>query len=400
MSTDAPAVGTAAPAKRRLALIGIILSIAYVVVLAGAWLSGTWLFDHYGRPIANDFVDVWAAGHLVFDGNAAGAYDWNLHKAAEVEAVGHTFDNYYGWHYPPTFFFVAAALAMLPYIPAALTWLIVSLAAYVAAVWRILDSRVGIVVAIGSPAALWNATAGQNGYLSAALIGGTLCLMERQPVLAGVCLGLLSYKPHLGLLFPIALIAGGRWRVFITAAIVALAMIALSLIVFGIESWQAFFEWLPTTSRVVFGTGAADFNRLQSAFGLVRALGGGETLAWSVQTAVAGASVVAVVWLWCSDTDFEMKAAGLSCAALIVTPYLYIYDFVVLTIPAAFLLKLALRRGFFAGEALGIVAAVALLVSYPYVKTQVGLAAAAVIAVVIIHRLVLTERPAPSLTPA
>jgi len=400
VSTQAPAIGIVAPAKRRLALIGIALAIAFAIVLAGALLSATWLFDGYGRPIANDFVDVWAAGHLALDGNAAGAYDWTLHKAAEVEAVGHPFDNYYGWHYPPTFFFVAATLAMLPYIPAALIWLGVTLAGYVAAVWRILDSRVGIAVALGSPAALWNATAGQNGYLSAALIGGTLCLMERQPVLAGVCLGLLSYKPHLGLLFPIALIASARWRVFMTAAAVTVAMAALSLIVFGSESWQAFFEWIPTTSHVVFGQGAAEFNRLQSVFGTVRALGGGETLAWSVQVAIASASAVAIAWMWHSRTAFEIKAAGLSCAALIATPYLYIYDFVILAIPAAFLLKLALRRGFMASEVIGLLAAVALLLSYPYVKTQVGLAAAVIVAALIIQRLVLSERPAPSLTPA
>ena len=381
-------------------MVGITLSIAFVIVLAGGWLSGTWLFDTYGRPIANDFVDVWAAGHLALDGNAAGAYDWTLHKAAEVEAVGHPFDNYYGWHYPPTFFFVAATLAVLPYIPAALIWLGVTLAGYVAAVWRILASRVGIVVAMGAPATLWNATAGQNGYLSAALVGGTLCFMERRPILAGICLGLLSYKPHLGLLFPIALIASGRWRVFMTAAAVTVAMAALSLAVFGSESWQAFFEWVPTTSQVIFGQGAAGFSRLQSIFGVVRSLGGGETLAWSAQVAVASASAVVIAWLWHGDADFEIKAAGLSCAALLATPYLYIYDFVILTIPAAFLIKLALRRGFLASEGSGLFAAVVLLQSYPYVEAQVGLAAAVIVAALIMQRVALPERGAPSLTPA
>ena len=46
----------------------------------------------------------------------AAAYDWPVHKAAEIRAVGHDFANYYGWHYPPTFLFVAAALATLPYL--------------------------------------------------------------------------------------------------------------------------------------------------------------------------------------------------------------------------------------------------------------------------------------------
>ena len=72
---------------------------------------------------------------------------------------------------------------------------------------RIVGDRTGIFVALGSPAVLWNVSAGQNGFLTAALIGGMLSLMQKQPLLAGVCLGLLSYKPQFGLLFPIALIA-------------------------------------------------------------------------------------------------------------------------------------------------------------------------------------------------
>ena len=151
-----------------------------------------------------------AAGRLALDGNAAAAYDWPVHKAAEVRAVGHDFENYYGWHYPPPFLFVAAVLATLPYLAAAIGWLVATLAAYVAAMRGILG-QTGIFVALGFPAAIWNVTAGQNGFLTAALIGGTLGLLERRPVLAGICLGLLTYKPQFGLLFPIVLIADRRW---------------------------------------------------------------------------------------------------------------------------------------------------------------------------------------------
>lgn len=58
---------------------------------------------------------------------------WPLHKAAEVRALGHDFSDYYGWHYPPPFLFVAAALALLPYLTAAVLWLVATLAAYAAA---------------------------------------------------------------------------------------------------------------------------------------------------------------------------------------------------------------------------------------------------------------------------
>ena len=69
-----------------------------------------------------------------------------------------------------------------------------------------------------------NTLVGQNGFLTAALIGGTLYLIPVRPILAGVCLGLLSYKPQYGLLFPIVLIAAAQWTVFFTAAVTAVGV--------------------------------------------------------------------------------------------------------------------------------------------------------------------------------
>ena len=382
--TSAPS--TPMSAARLIALIGLTLAIGYAVVLGGAWLGGHWLTDSQGQPIAGDFVNVWAAGRLTLDGNPAAAYDWTLHKAAEVIAVGHGFDGYYGWHYPPTFLFAAAALALIPYTAASLIWLVATLPAYFAAVRVIVGERAGIFVALGFPAALWNATAGQNGFLTAALIGGTLGLMERHPTLAGICLGLLSYKPHFGLLFPLVLLADRRSRVLVTAAVVTIVMAALSWLAFGAAAWEAFFHWMPITSRVVLGEGGADWNRLQSLFGFVRAHGGSETLAWSVQAAMALTLATALCWLWRSRAPFELKAAALAAGALLATPYLYIYDLVVLAIPVAFLLRLALAGGFLASEVAGLFAAGTLLLSYPYVETHTGLAATMIVAGSIVQR--------------
>jgi arabinofuranan 3-O-arabinosyltransferase len=382
----ASAPSTPMPAARLIALIGLTLALGYVVVLGGAWLGGHWLTDSQGQPIAGDFVNVWAAGRLTLDGNPAAAYDWPLHKVAEVSAVGHGFDGYYGWHYPPTFLFVAAALALIPYTAASLIWLVATLPAYFAAVRAVVGERAGIFVALGFPAALWNATAGQNGFLTAALIGGTLGLMERHPTLAGICLGLLSYKPHFGLLFPLVLLADRRWRVLVTAAAVTIVMAALSWLAFGAAAWEAFFHWMPITSRVVLGEGGAGWNRLQSLFGLVRAHGGSETLAWSVQAAMALTLATALCWLWRSRAPFELKAAALAAGALLATPYLYIYDLVALAIPVAFLLRLALAGGFLASEVAGLFAAGTLLLSYPYVETHAGLAATMIVAGLIVRR--------------
>jgi glycosyl transferase family 87 len=367
-------------ATRVITLVGSILALGYLVILGGAFFGGNFLIDARGEPIANDFVNVWAAGRLALEDHAAAAYDWTLHKAAEVRAVGHDFANYYGWHYPPTFLFVAAALATLPYLASALLWLLATLALYAAALGKILGGRPGAAVALGFPAALWNITAGQNGFLTAALIGGTLCFLERRPALAGLCLGLLTYKPQFGLLFPLVLIADRRWRTIVVAAAVALVLAALSWLVFGAASWVAFVQGLSATSRVVLGEGGADFNRLQSVFGLVRAHGGSEMLAWSLQGAAALAAAVALVVLWRSRATFELKAAALVCGALLATPYVYMYDLVVLAVAVAFLLRDGVQRGFSRTDGVALTAAAVLILVYPYAPTQVGLVAVLIVA--------------------
>jgi arabinofuranan 3-O-arabinosyltransferase len=392
---DRPDSAPPLSASRTIRLIGLTLALGYLIVLGSSYLKGDFLVDAQNRLIANDFVNVIAAGRLTLADDPPAAYDWPRHKQAEVIALGHDFENYYGWHYPPTFLFVAAALATLPYLAAALVWLAATLCAYAVAIAGILGWRTGALVALGFPAALWNVTAGQNGFLTAALIGGTLGLLERQPALAGVCLGLLTYKPQFGLLFPLVLIADRRWLTIVVAAAVAIVLAALSWLAFGGATWEAFARWMPITSRAVLTEGQADWSRLQSLFGLVRALGGSAQLAWIVQATGGIAVAAAIVYVWRSRAAFDLKAAALAAGTLAVTPYLYMYDLVVLAVAVAFLLRFALARGFLTSDIVGLGVAGALILSYPYVKTQVGLAAVLIVLALIAQRAFLQARVTP-----
>jgi len=385
-SAITPIVAPRLPARRLIGVIGLALAFGYLAALAGTYLQGHFLLDAEHRLIANDFVDVFAAGKLALSGHGTDAYDWTLHKAAEMRALGHDFPSYYGWHYPPTFLFVAAALATMPYLTALLGWLVATLAAYAAVLRFILGDRVGILLALGFPATIWNVTAGQNGFLTAALFGGTLGCLERWPALAGLFLGLLTYKPQFGLLFPLVLIADRRWLTIMVAALTALVMAAASWLVFGGASWAAFVHWMPITSHVVLDEGGADWNRLQSLFGLVRAHGGSETLAWLVQGAGSVAVAIWLFGLWRKAVPYELKAAALAAGALIVTPYVYTYDLVVLAVAVAFLLRLALERGFTVCDVAALAAAGALILIYPYVRSQLGLAAVAIVMATVAQR--------------
>ena len=378
-----------APLARPVELICFALIVAQAVYLAASYWTGTWLVAADGTGVASDFVNVWAAGKLVWQGSPAAAYDWPVHKAMEVVAVGHPFDGYFGWHYPPVFLFVAAALALMPYAAAYLLWIFGTFPLYLAAVRAIVGERVGYFLAAAFPAVLSNFIVGQNGFLSAALLGGSLLFIERRPVLAGLLLGLLAYKPHLGLLFPIVLAASGHWRVFIAAAVTAALMTLASWIAFGTETWLAFFANIGHTSQAFLSDGWADFAKLQTVFGLTRMLGGTEPLAWTLQAGVALACAAAISILWRSEVDYSIKAAALGCGALLATPYLYLYDLVVLAVPLAFLFRLGRRRGFLPYEPAGIGIAALLVLIFPFVKAPVGFAAVLVVAALIARRAVM-----------
>lgn len=372
-------------------LIGFALVFGQLVYLAASYLQGSWLTGANGA-VPNDFVDVWAAGQLVLQGNPAAVYDWPTHKAMEVAALGHPFNGYFGWHYPPTYLPVAALLAKIPYIPAQNIFLFSTFLAYIFCIRRIINDNSGILLAAAFPAVLANVIAGQNGFLSAALLGGTLLTLNTRPILAGVLLGLLSYKPHLGLLLPIALAAGGHWRAFITAAIVAALMALGSWAAFGTDTWHAFVANIGHTSQAFLADGWADFAKLQTAFGLVRTLGGSEPLAWTVQAALALSVAIAVATLWLSRADDDLKAAALATGALLATPYLYTYDLVVLAVPLAFLWRLGRAKGFLAHEAAGIGVVCLLVLIFPLVKAPVGFAAVLVMAALTARRAWLSLR--------
>ncbi len=381
------------PHSRPIELICSALIVGQLVYLIASYLQGSWLA---AGAVPTDFVNVWAAGQLVLQGNPAAAYDWPTHKAMEVIALGHPFAGYFGWHYPPTFLPVAALLAAMPYVPAQIVFLFSTFCLYVFCVRAIVDTRAGFVLAAAFPALLANAIAGQNGFLSAALLGGTLLCIERRPLLAGVLLGLLTYKPHLGLLFPIALAAGGHWRVFIVAGIVAALMAVASWGAFGTETWQAFIGNIGHTSQAFLSEGWADFGKLQTAFGLTRTLGFGEPLAWSVQGVVALTTAVAVAALWRSQAAYEIKAAALGAGAMLATPYLYTYDLVVLAVPLAFLWKLGRARGFLTHELAGIGLACLLVLIFPFVKAPVGFAAVLLVAGLIARRALAPSQFSPA----
>jgi hypothetical protein len=365
---------------------------------AVAYFLGLWIYDLSGRLEPTDFVNVWAAGRLVLDGHPALAYDWDVQRQVEVAVLGRDFSGNFAWHYPPPFLFVATFLAWFPYPMAFLGWMAISLLPYLAAMWAIVGRPFGLMLAVALPMLFVNMMIGQNGFLTAALVGGTLYLLPTRPVLAGVCLGLLSYKPQYGLLFPIVLIAAGHWRVFISAGVTAVLLAFASWLAFGTESWQAFFHWLPLSSQAFLSEGRAAWWKLQSLLALVRYLGGTDQLAWALQWILTASVAAVLALMWRSRVSYTVKAAALATGTLLSTPYLYMYDMMVLAIPVAFLVRIGLKSDFRAYELPALGCAMALILTSIFAGLPVGLGATLIVGGLVLCRAGLwwQREPAPS----
>jgi arabinofuranan 3-O-arabinosyltransferase len=356
-----------------------VLAVINAAFFPTAYFAHWWIFDQNGLGLPTDFVNVWSAGRLALDGHPAQAWDWDIQKQVQVAVLGQSYPGNLAWHYPPPFLFVASLLAHFPYAAAFIGWAVVSLVPYLAVMRAIVGRPFGWLLALGFPVVLENTLVGQNGFLTAALIGGTLYLLPARPVLAGICLGLLSYKPQYGLLFPLVLIAASQWTVFFTAAVVAVAMAVVSWLAFGTESWQAFFHWMPMFSQAFLTEGRAPWGKMQSIFAMVRYFGGTEQMGWIFQWIMSGAVAVVLTLMWRSRISYPLKAAALAAGTLLITPYLFLYDMMVLAIAVAFLVRIGLREGFEHYELPALGLAVALLFFYPLIAAPIGLVATLIV---------------------
>jgi len=209
------------------------------------------------------------------------------------------------------------------------------------------DDRLrALIAALAYPAVLVNLGHGQNGFLTAALLGGGFFLLERRPWAAGALFAALAYKPQFALALPVALIAGRHWRAIAAAALSLAAMIVASVAAFGVESWRAFFRSLAFTRAVVVEQGATGFEKIQSVFAAARLTGADVPAAYLFQSVTTLVAVIGVIWLTRTRADGRVKAAAAVTATLLSTPYCLDYDMMALAPAIALMAVHGRDKGF------------------------------------------------------
>lgn len=337
----------------RLAPVSVALVVGYAVAIGAMWATSQGGLDLAGRPLGTDFSNVWAAGRLTLEGAPQAAYDLVRHHGVQQARFGQEVP-FYGWHYPPMFLGLAAILASLPYLAALFVWQAATLPLYLWALTRIVEThrRETLLAGLAFPAVFVNLTHGHNGFLTAGLFGLGLVLLHRRPIVAGVLLGLLAYKPQFGVLIPFVLVATGLWTTALSAAATVLAIAAASALVFGVETWEAFHASAAFTRGVVLEAGDTGWHKIMTVFAAARSLGADVATAYVLQGAVALAALALAVRLWRSDAPFGAKAAALLAGTLLMTPYALDYDLMLLAPAIAFLVRDGIAVGMRRGEPL------------------------------------------------
>jgi alpha-1,2-mannosyltransferase len=346
--------------RERIRLVAVAILGVSLVALVYLLVTANGLVDLQGRPLGTDFSSFYAAGTHILDGHPEAPYDLARQHARE-QAIFGLATPFYGWLYPPFFLFIAAALALLPYGAALATWQAITLGLYLLAIRAILESsfrgeptrphRTGqpddwLVFALAFPAVLVNLGHGQNGFLTAALLGGALAVLDRRPLVAGVLFGLLAYKPQFGLMIPLVLAASGRWRSFAAAAATVALLVVATTVVFGPDVWHAFLESTRFTRLVVLEQGDPGWHKMQSLFAWARMWGAPIPLAYALQGVLVAGLAATLIRLWRSAAPYPLKAAALCLATVLATPFTFDYDMMVLAPAIAFFAADGFVRGF------------------------------------------------------
>jgi len=322
---------------RLLLVIG--LALIAPTVIKYYWPVGS-LLDVTGHPLGRDFINVWIGPQLAYADRMSTLFDLRAYHDALGELYG-TPLPFHNWGYPLFVLPVYWLFAQMPYLAALASWTLLFLASFTfVAASAVPPERRWLVVllVVLAPASIINAVGGQNGFLSATLLLGSILLLDRRPIVAGALIGLLAFKPHLGLCLPFVLIALGAWRTFFAAVITVVALLAMSVLAFGIEPWLDYVRVVGPyqTSLLVRFEGFFTCMMVSVTSG-ARAVGIPYTVALSIQLVVSAGVLITTVLMVRRCRDARSRAILIAAATPLITPYAFNYDLTALSAAIAWL---------------------------------------------------------------
>ena len=300
-------------------------------------------------PIGRDFSAFWSAGQLFWQDRALEVFDGAVMGALQASVSDVTGTLY--WHYPPTYLAAITPFGLFSYPVSLALFSGLSMIAWICAV-RLVRPDVGFMrnVALFFAPAFWMCFAqGQNGTFVALFLIAGLVFRERQrTTLAAICFAALVIKPHFGVLIPVILIAQNDWSLFVKTGVLSIIFTGVATAIVGPAYWPAFLDNFGLL-RAALQTGELTHHQI-SGFAFGQALGLPPVVRSVLQGATALASIYACWAIWRQSARFELRVSVFLIGSVLISPYAFHYDGVMLVIVLYLLFNHGLKYGAVSGE--------------------------------------------------
>lgn len=285
--------------------------------------------EHENKLPYWDFSNLWTGALFAREGNLSWLFDIQTYRE-ELDAFFGVNLERQEWSYPPHILLVGTPLSYLPIFWAYILWTVGGLIAFAFALRVFELNRYIYFFVLMSPAIWLSVLLGQNGAIVAALFIGGLHYSDKRPILAGILFGLLTMKPHLGILIPFILMMSGNWRTFFSAAGTTILLILTTYLMFGFEVWQGFFEVTrPLMTSILEAEFPAAYHvNMVTAFALARSMGADILASYGLQFIFFIISIGFAMWIWRAGSEIgkNKRIILTGLCAIVATPYAYTYD--------------------------------------------------------------------------
>ncbi|QVN22201.1 glycosyltransferase family 87 protein [Burkholderia pyrrocinia] len=305
-----------------------------------------------------DYSVFWSASYVMLHGAPWQAYDFPTFSRLSAGLFPYfRGEGFVAWLYPPTYLLLVTPLALLPYAIGYPLFVAFGIVVFGFAAWHISGlgatpgvRRVGAFALVAAPCVFVTAMLGQNAFLTASCAALAVYWADRRPMWAGLCIGLLSVKPQMALLFPFVLVAARAWRTIAWAALATAAFGALSVLVCGVESLRLFAASAGLARALILEHRVVFWFASPTPFAAFRLAGLPLGAAYAAHACVAAIAIAAACIVWARSRDTRVRVAVLAAATLAANPYVWHYELAWLGIAIACMLAIGWRDGWLRGE--------------------------------------------------
>lgn len=307
---------------------------AIVVIILGLIFSKVSMENGFpihrrGVVFGSDFMNMWHFGKAALSEAPGLWYDNDIYNAHLRTHVAEYPAQYLS--YPPHVMLLAAPFGLMGYKTALAVFCTVSALCYYYATRDIFNTALSRLALWVMPTIALTLVAGQLSVLLAAAFIVIFRTLDSRPWIAGLLIALMTVKPQIGFIFPIFLLATGRYKVFGFASLFSVIFIGSSIAIYGVSVWETFLQtrigeqmelllhihpmtrgWMPS---VAVNAGIAGFG--PQAMGLIH-----------ITTALA--AIGFMIWGVRQTRDKFLQYALFLAVSFVATPYLMIYDTVIL----------------------------------------------------------------------